>query len=70
MTDQLLQGGNRCGQLCNGLLESSYRILAGLESGLLETQQSLEVHHLVLQEKDLLRATVNTVVSPSTSQRR
>ena len=61
-TDQLLQQGNRRGQPCDGLLQSSYGILARLEGGLLETRQSLEIYHLVLQEKNLLRATVNTVV--------
>ena len=61
-TDRLLQQGNRRGQLGDGLLQSSYRTLARLEGGLLKTQQSLEIYHPVLQEKDLLRTTVNTVM--------
>ena len=28
----------------------------------MEPRQGLEIHHLVLQEKDILRATINTVV--------
>ena len=61
-TDQLLQLGNQCSQLCDGLLQSSYGILAGLEGGLLETRQGLEIYHPVLQEMDLLRTVVNTVM--------
>ena len=61
-TDQLLQLGNRRSQFCDGLLQSSYSILAGLEGGLLETRQGLKIHHPVLQETSLFRAMVDTIV--------
>ena len=62
MTDQFLQQSNRRSQLCDGLLQSSYSILARLEGSLLETREGLEIYHLVFQEKDLLRTTINTVM--------
>ena len=62
MTDQFLQLGNRCSQLCDGLLQPSYSVLAELKGSLLETRQGLEVHHPVLQEMGLLRAMVDTVM--------
>ena len=62
MTDQLFQQRNQCSQLDDSLLQPSNIILAGLEGGLLETRQHLEIHHTVSQEKDLLRTTVDTVV--------
>ena len=62
MTNRLLQLGNRRGQSCDGLLQSSYSTLAGLEGGLLETGQGLEIHDLILQEMDIFQVTVDTVM--------
>ena len=61
-TDQPLQCGNRRSQLCDGLLQSSYGILAGLEGGLLETRQGFEIYHPVPQKAELLRAMIYMVV--------
>ena len=62
LIDHLLQFCNQCSQLHNGFLQSSYSILARLEGGLLETGGGFKVHHLVLQEKDILQAKINPVM--------
>ena len=61
-TNQPLQDSDQGGQLQNGLFQSSYSILAGLEGVLLETRQGLKIHDPILQEMDVFRMTVDTVV--------
>ena len=61
-TDRLFQLLNQSHQLCNSFLQPCYRILAVLKGGLLETRKTLEVHHLVFQEKNLLRVTIDAFV--------
>ena len=61
-TDCLLQFLNRHNQLCDGFLQPCYHILAVLKGSLLKTWETLKVHHPVLQEKDLLQATIDPVV--------
>ena len=61
-TDHLLQLLNRSHQLCDSFLQSCYCILAVLEGGLLETRKTLEIHHPVLQEKNLLRTTIDALM--------
>ena len=60
--DQLLQNGDRGGQLQDGLLQPSYGTLAGLESVLLETRQGLEIHNPILQKTDIFRTMVDAIV--------
>ena len=62
LTDHLLQLLNWHNQLCNGFLQSSYSILARLKGGLLETQKTFKVHHLIPQEKDVLQVTIDAVM--------
>ena len=62
VADRLFQDGDRGGQLQNGLLQSSYSTLAGLECILLKTRQGLEIYHTIFQKTDVFRTTVNTVV--------
>ena len=63
LTNHLLQLLNRCDQLCDSFLQSCYSILAVLKGGLLETQETLKVNYLVLQEKVFLQTTVNPIMS-------
>ena len=60
--NRLLQLGNQRSQPGDGLLQSSYSILAGLEVDLLETRQGLKIHYPILQKMNLFRTTVDAVM--------